>query len=33
MEDLKQYYDGADWALDYVLALMTGKIKLVDHIE
>ncbi len=33
MEELKQYYDGANWALDYTLALISGKIKPIDHIE
>ena len=33
MEELKQYYDGANWALNYALALISGKIKPVDHIE
>lgn len=33
MEELKQYYDGANWALDYALSLISGKIKPVEHDE
>lgn len=33
MEELKQYYDGANWALDYAMALISGKIEPVEHVE
>jgi hypothetical protein len=33
MEELKQYYDGANWAIEYTIALLTGKIFPVEHSE
>ena len=30
MEDLHQYHEGANWALEYALSLLKGKISPVD---
>jgi len=30
MEDLHQYYEGVNWALEYALSLLKGKISPVD---